>query len=148
MKFIVTGGAGFIGHNVVRLLEAKGHQCFVLDSVTDYGFVPKEEIKYLSKERKKRIRAGVHHIDIRNHKNLETFFMSFGRIDAVIHLASFPRQKVVNANPLLGSKYMSEGLLNLLENSVKHNVSKFVYISSSMVYGDFVNDTEIGRAHV
>jgi len=41
MKFIVTGGAGFIGHNVVKQLEELGHECFVLDSVTNYGFVNK-----------------------------------------------------------------------------------------------------------
>jgi len=58
-------------------------------------------------------------------------------VDTVIHLASFPRQKVVNANPQWGSCVMSEGLLNLLELSVKHQVRKFVYISSSMVYGNF-----------
>jgi nucleoside-diphosphate-sugar epimerase len=57
--------------------------------------------------------------------------------DQVIHLASFPRQKVVNANPCLGSKTMSEGLLNLLEAAKKHKVSRFFYTSSSMVYGDF-----------
>jgi nucleoside-diphosphate-sugar epimerase len=55
-------------------------------------------------------------------------------------MASFPRQKVVNANPQLGSKAMSEGLLNLLENAKKHQVCKFLYISSSMVYGDFTDD--------
>jgi UDP-glucose 4-epimerase len=55
-------------------------------------------------------------------------------------MASFPRQKVVNANPRLGAKTMMEGLLNLCEASKKHNVKKFIYISSSMVYGDFIND--------
>ena len=58
----------------------------------------------------------------------------------VIHMASFPRQKVVNANPRLGAKTMMEGLLNLCEASVKHKVKKFIYISSSMVYGDFTDD--------
>jgi nucleoside-diphosphate-sugar epimerase len=58
----------------------------------------------------------------------------------VLHLASFPRQKVVNANPQLGSRTMSEGLLNLLEISAQNNVKKFLYISSSMVYGDFTDD--------
>ena len=65
MKFIVTGGAGFIGHNVVRQLEALGHECFILDSVTNYGFVPKEELDYLKRERKHRIRANIHHLDLR-----------------------------------------------------------------------------------
>ncbi len=60
--------------------------------------------------------------------------------EIVIHLASFPRQKVVNANPALGSRTMSEGLLNLLEHSDKYEVRKFIYISSSMVYGDFTDD--------
>jgi nucleoside-diphosphate-sugar epimerase len=55
-------------------------------------------------------------------------------------MASFPRQKVVNSNPAMGSRVMSEGLLNLLESSVKNEVRKFVYISSSMVYGDFTDD--------
>jgi nucleoside-diphosphate-sugar epimerase len=61
------------------------------------------------------------------------------QIDTVVHLASFPRQKVVNVNPQLGSQTMSEGLLNLLELSTRHQVKKFVYISSSMVYGDFAD---------
>jgi nucleoside-diphosphate-sugar epimerase len=61
----------------------------------------------------------------------------FDGVDVVIHLASFPRQKVVNKNPVQGSRVMIEGLLNLLEHSVKHNVKKFVYVSSSMVYGNF-----------
>jgi nucleoside-diphosphate-sugar epimerase len=52
-------------------------------------------------------------------------------------MASFPRQKVVNANPQMGSRSMSEGLLNLLEASAQNQVQKFVYVSSSMVYGDF-----------
>jgi UDP-glucose 4-epimerase len=60
--------------------------------------------------------------------------------DTIIHLASFPRQKVVNANPQLGSRAMSEGLLNLLEAAKQHNVCKYVYVSSSMVYGDFTDD--------
>ena len=57
-------------------------------------------------------------------------------------MASFPRQKVVNANPAMGSKVMSEGLINLLETSNNYNVRKFIYISSSMVYGDFKDDVK------
>ena len=56
--------------------------------------------------------------------------------DVVIHLASFPRQKVVLENPSIASEVMSTGLINLLEAS-KGIADKFVYISSSMVYGDF-----------
>ena len=141
MKFIVTGGAGFIGHNVVKQLEEQGHECFVLDSVTNYGFVNKEELEYLTKERNNRKKAGTHYIDLRDHKAVGDFFLNFaGGVDAVIHLASFPRQKVVGANPVWGSEVMSTALVNLLEETKPHKIPKLVYISSSMVYGDFDND--------
>jgi nucleoside-diphosphate-sugar epimerase len=57
-------------------------------------------------------------------------------------MASFPRQKVVEQNPVLASDVMSNGLINLLEKSKQHKVKKFVYISSSMVYGDFETDVD------
>jgi nucleoside-diphosphate-sugar epimerase len=90
-------------------------------------------------ERLKKIQPGsIHAIDISS----ESIDWLFGRykFDIVIHMASFPRQKVVNANPTMGAKTMMEGLLNLCEVSKKHKIKKFVYISSSMVYGDFTDD--------
>jgi nucleoside-diphosphate-sugar epimerase len=141
MKFLVTGGAGFIGHNVVRQLESQGHECFILDNLTTYGFVPKEEMAYLSKERTKRIRASVHRVDLRDEKYVNDWFLNFSNnTDAIIHLASFPRQKVVSQNPVWGSEVMSTALVRLLELTKSYKIPKFVYISSSMVYGDFNND--------
>jgi nucleoside-diphosphate-sugar epimerase len=139
VKFLVTGGAGFIGHNVVRILEQQGHECIVVDTCTDYGFIPKEELTYLINERSKRFNARIRSIDIRESQFVDTIFKTY-KPDVVIHMASFPRQKVVEQNPLLASDVMSSGLVNLLEKSKKYNVKKFVYISSSMVYGDFTAD--------
>jgi nucleoside-diphosphate-sugar epimerase len=62
------------------------------------------------------------------------------RPKVIIHCASFPRQKVVNANPAHGADVMMRGLINLLESAKKHRIERFVYISSSMVYGDFEDD--------
>jgi nucleoside-diphosphate-sugar epimerase len=141
MKFIITGGAGFIGHNVVWQLEALGHECFVLDSNTNYGFVHKAELEYLTQERRARMRAGIHYVDLREHKQIENFFRTFGTgCDAVIHLASFPRQKVVSANPVWGAEVMSTALVNLLELVKNFRIPRFVYISSSMVYGNFTDN--------
>ena len=139
MKFLVTGGAGFIGHNVVRILEQQGHECIVVDTCTDYEFIPKAELTYLINERSKRFNAKVRQIDIREGQFIDTIFKTY-KPDVVIHMASFPRQKVVEQNPLLASEVMSTGLVNLLEKSKQHAVKKFVYISSSMVYGDFTAD--------
>ncbi len=139
MKVLVTGGSGFIGHNVVRLLEQQGHECIVIDTCTDYGFIPKEELTYLIDRRLKRINAQVRKIDIREGVFVDTIFKTY-KPEVVIHMASFPRQKVVEQNPILASDVMSNGLINLLEKSKQHKVKKFVYISSSMVYGDFTAD--------
>jgi nucleoside-diphosphate-sugar epimerase len=138
MRYIVTGGAGFIGHNVVRQLEALGHECIILDSVTDYGFVDRDELAYLMRERKNRIRANIHYIDLRDHKQIEDSFRTWCTGSAaVIHLASFPRQKVFSRNPIWGADVMGTGLINLLELTKNYKIPKFVYVSSSMVYGDF-----------
>jgi len=141
MKVLVTGGAGFIGHNVVRILEQQGHECVVIDTCTDYGFIPKEELTYLIDNRLSRINTKIRKIDIREEIFMDTIFKTY-EPDVVIHMASFPRQKVVEQNPVLASDVMSNGLINLLEKSKKYAVKKFVYISSSMVYGNFEADVD------
>jgi nucleoside-diphosphate-sugar epimerase len=139
MKYLVTGGAGFIGHNVVRFLENLGHECIVVDTNTGYGFIPQSEINYLTQARMKRFKSEVYDIDIRSAGLLDSLF-EVHQPDVVIHMASFPRQKVVEQDPAVASEVMSTGLINLLELGKKHLIKKFVYISSSMVYGDFTAD--------
>jgi nucleoside-diphosphate-sugar epimerase len=140
MKILVTGGLGLIGHNVVHRLEKLGHEVVIVDIQTNYGIIPVDEVKYLTNERSKKIKKSMaYRYDICDHRNMEWLFAG-KKFDSVIHMASFPRQKVVNNDPIWGSRVMSEGLLNLLELSKRFDVKKFVYISSSMVYGDFTDD--------
>ena len=143
MNILVTGGLGLIGHNVVRKLQEQGHIVSIVDIQTNYGMIPQEEIDYLMNERLKKIEdvGGLYEYDICDSKRMDTVF-NMEQPEIVIHMASFPRQKVVNANPAWGSRVMSEGLLNLLEISNNYDVRKFVYISSSMVYGDFKDDVK------
>jgi nucleoside-diphosphate-sugar epimerase len=140
MNILVTGGLGLIGHNVVRKLEQQGHTVVVYDNMTNYGIIPKEEIDHLMIQRRKLISTPhVHEMDILQGSMFD-WLLPHHKIEAIIHLASFPRQKVVNADPMWGSTVMSTGLLILLEKAVQHGVRRFTYASSSMVYGDFKDD--------
>ena len=141
MNILVTGGLGLIGHNVVKRLQDMGHLVSIMDTKTNYGIIPQDEIDYLMAERRKKIAVDsyIYDKDICNADAVDLVF-NIEQPEIVIHMASFPRQKVVNANPAWGSRVMSEGLLNLLEASKKYEVRKFIYISSSMVYGDFTDD--------
>jgi UDP-glucose 4-epimerase len=140
MNVLVTGGLGLIGHNVVRRLQAQGHTVSIIDTKTNYDIIPQEEIDYLIAQRSQGLDLAKYYcLDIVNKWTMESCF-SIDKPEIVIHMASFPRQKVVNAHPGRGSRTMSEGLLNLLDHSNTYGVRKFIYISSSMVYGDFKDD--------
>ena len=136
-KFLITGGHGLIGHNVVKRLQDRGDEVVVMDTHTNYGIIPQAELDYLLQQRLAQLQPHVHH-----HKTITDEFevdaiVARTKPGTIIHMASFPRQKVVNANPGWGADVMMKGLINLLESAKKHGVERFVYISSSMVYGDF-----------
>jgi UDP-glucose 4-epimerase len=142
MKILVTGGLGLIGHNVVKRLQDQSHTVSVIDNRTTYGIIPQSELDYLMSERLKKLKLSPSHSynrDICNKDSIDDIF-EIEQPDVVIHMASFPRQKVVNADPAWGSRVMMEGLINVLESAKKHKVNRVVYISSSMVYGDFENN--------
>ena len=142
MKILVTGGLGLIGHNVVQRLEAKEHEVVITDTRTTYGIIPQAELDYLMSERLKKISGNnIYYIDITDAEDFDRL-VNKHKPDVIIHMASFPRQKVVNANPAWGSRVMMEGLINVCESAKKHGVERVVYISSSMVYGDFEDQVE------
>ena len=91
MKVLVTGGLGFIGHNIVKTLEHQGHEALVIDNRTSYGFIPPDELAYLLRERSKNMYSPIYPIDIRDSTGVE-FVLQHFRPDIVIHCASFPRQ--------------------------------------------------------
>jgi nucleoside-diphosphate-sugar epimerase len=142
MKILVTGGCGFIGHNVVQRLQSLGHEVMIIDNETNYNIINPDELEYIMYERKKKFeyQTNIQHYNVQD--SMISMHMNMFKPDTVIHLASFPRQKIVNFNPMIGARVMCEGLLNMLQLSVKHQVSKFVYISSSMIYGNFNDDVK------
>jgi UDP-glucose 4-epimerase len=139
MKVLVTGGLGLIGHNVVARLQQREDTVSIVDNQTTYGIIPREEVDYLIGERLKKLApCAQYHDYIENADRMENV-VAAETPDVIIHCASFPRQKVVNANPGYAADVMMRGLINLLESAKKHKVRRFVYLSSSMVYGDFTD---------
>lgn len=136
-KFLVTGGHGLIGHNVVARLQKREESVAVIDTHTTYGIIPQSEIDYLMTERLKKLEPHQHYNQCITDGYEIDVIVEREKPEVIIHCASFPRQKVVNANPAWGADVMMRGLINLLESAKKHKVERFVYISSSMVYGDF-----------
>lgn len=145
MNMLITGGLGFIGHNVVARLQ-RDHELAIIDNQTTYGVIPRLELEYLVNERHAKIhRHPFYNVSIEHVETLDNIFSAV-KPHTLIHMASFPRQKVVNADPVRGADIMMRGLINLLERSVRYGCSRFVYISSSMVYGDFTG--EVTEDHI
>jgi nucleoside-diphosphate-sugar epimerase len=138
-KFLVTGGHGLIGHNVVQRLQVRDETVSVIDNHTNYGIIPQAEMDYLLSERLQKLQSHKHYdVDIATTHYVDAA-VAAEKPEVIIHCASFPRQKVVNANPVAGADVMMRGLINLLESAKKYKIERFVYISSSMVYGDFTD---------
>jgi UDP-glucose 4-epimerase len=145
LKILVTGGLGFIGHNVVKILQHDKHDVQVIDAFTSYGSVAVPELEYLYNERLKQINEStqIYKEDICV-PEIDEVFSKF-KPDVVIHLASFPREAAVRANPVEAARTMCVGTANILDCCTRHKTKQFVFISSSMVYGDFEHALEEDR---
>ena len=141
MKILVVGGNGFIGSKIVEILSNTKHDVRVMDNSETYGVITKEDLKKLYEYRQRNWKK-VHMFrgDISNRDDVLKAFHS--RPDIVIHLASYPRAKIVNANPMLGVRNIVEGTVNLLWHCDKLKVKKFVFVSSSMIYGHYADGTK------
>jgi len=143
-KILVTGGKGFIGSKIVEELS-QDNKVIVVDNRDTYGLMNDQQLKNLMNWRMRNW----------NHKNINIIdgdvldrlvcLKAFSHIpDAVIHLATYPRAKIVDNDPINGIPKVINTTTNLLWHSSKFGVSKFVYISSSMVYGNFKDGTREG----
>ena len=67
MNILVTGGYGFIGHNVVKRLRDLGHVVSIIDSETNYGVIPQIELNDLINLRQAKIRSEEHTSELQSH---------------------------------------------------------------------------------
>lgn len=140
-KILVTGGMGLIGHNVVHQLQQQGHDVIIADTRTTYGVMDQSETDYLMSERENKIAPEtlLYIADIADRASMRKI-MEDQSPKIIIHLASFPRQKLVGANPELAARTMMQGTLTICELAREYQIQRLVYASSSMVYGDFTDD--------
>ena len=139
LKILVTGGEGFIGSWIVEKLSQMGHRVTTLDNSDTYGVIEREELDRLCQWRQRNWK--------RVTKISGNVIMPLDRVwlrkqDIVIHLASYPRAKIVNDHPEMGVENIVVGTTGMLQDCVEYGVKRFVYVSSSMIYGNFVDGTK------
>jgi nucleoside-diphosphate-sugar epimerase len=143
MKYLITGGLGFIGTKIIEKLSNDGHSITCVDNEDTYDILTKVELNKLIAWRTRNwIHKNVNVIkgDVLDRMVCLKAFSH--RPDIVIHLATYPRAKIVDQDPINGIPKVIGTTTNLLWHAAKFNTKKFVYISSSMVYGDFVDGTK------
>lgn len=123
MKVLVTGGAGFIGSNIVDAYLDKGYDVVIID---DLSTGKRENINP---------RATFYELDIQDEAIEEVF--SKERIDIVNHHAAQIDVRSSIKDPIFDARINVIGLLNILERCVKYKIKKFIFASSGgVIYGE------------
>lgn len=125
-KFLVTGAAGFIGSNLVETILNLGYQVKGLDN---FSTGKRENIDIFINNSNFEFIEG----DIRN---LDTCMEICKDVDYVLHQAAWGSVPRSIEMPLLYEEINIRGTLNMMEAARQNNIKKFVYASSSSVYGD------------
>ena len=133
MKFLVTGGVGFIGSHVCeRLLEAGPAVC-ALDDLNDF-YDPAIKQSTLRELQSRAQSFSFVHADITNRGEVDEIFGSMA-FDQIIHLAARAGVRPSLENPALYQRVNVEGTVNVLEAARERGVNKITIASSSSVYG-------------
>ena len=120
-KIFITGGAGYVGSKLVPKLLDLGYEITVLDLMI-YG-----EDVLVNHDKLKKIKG-----DIRDKPLLEEMMPGH---DAVIHLACISNDPSFELNPVLGKSINLDAFEPLVKISKKNKINRFIYASSSSVYG-------------
>jgi nucleoside-diphosphate-sugar epimerase len=124
MKYLVTGGAGFIGSNIVEELLKLGENVRVLDN---FSTGKRENLKEFEKD------IELIEGDVRSYHIVQEAVKG---VDVILHQAALPSVPRSIKDPITTNEVNIGGTLNLLEASVREGIKRFVYASSSSIYGD------------
>jgi UDP-glucuronate 4-epimerase len=130
---LVTGGAGFIGSHLTDRLLSDGREVVVLDSFDPF---------YDPSAKRRNLEAALTHPrcrlvdgDIRDAASVDAAFAA-GSIDAVVHLAARAGVRPSIEDPVLYSSVNLDGTVRLLEACRRRGIARFIFGSSSSVYGN------------
>lgn len=126
MKYIVTGGAGFIGSNLVDLLIDEKHEVVVIDNFSS------------GKKENCNPQAKYFELDISDYSNFKDLKNILLGSNGVFHLAALPRVQESIDNPLQFEKNNTLSTINLLKACVDSKVKRLVYSASSSAYGNTI----------
>lgn len=125
-KFLVTGGAGFIGSNLTEAILNLGYKVRVLDN---FSTGKRENIEgFLNNENFELLEGDI--------RDIETCRKACEGIDYVLHQAAWGSVPRSIKMPVLYEEINIKGHLNMMEAARENKIKKFVYASSSSVYGD------------
>ena len=123
-RALVTGGAGFIGSNLVDKLIDEGYEVVVIDNESSSA---NSQFYYNKK-------AQNHNINITDQRECGKVFADF-KPEYVFHLAAHSRIPIAIKNPIESCDVNVVGTCNMLQQSRKHGVKRFMFSSTSSVYG-------------
>ena len=143
-RIFISGGSGFIGSYLARILAERGYELMLFDAylnyispfISNYQHFLKERMKDLLERKNVRLERG----DIRVQKRVHQV-MTEWKPDAVVHLAAIPSAKEATLYPTEALQINVDGTLSLLEGvKACGSVKRFIFTSSSFVYGHFKKD--------
>lgn len=131
MKYLVTGGCGFVGSNLAAEVLRRGEELYVLDNL--YRFGSADNLNWLRQQGKFKY----YPYDIRNINDVETVIKEV-QPDYIFHLAGQVAMTTSIANPRLDFEINALGTFNLLDSVRKYCPKSVVmYSSTNKVFGDF-----------
>lgn len=133
MKILVTGGAGFIGSHVTDRLLNRGDEVVVIDNLNDYydPCIKESNLKEALRSPDMTFVKG----DILDESLLKQIF-SEHTFDVIVHLAARAGVRPSLEQPILYEQVNCRGTLNMLECAKSNGIKRFVFASSSSVYGN------------
>ena len=126
MRYLVTGGKGFIGSHIAHRLVDEGHKVVVLDNNTMGGT---GIFKVAKDHNKQYVTKDIMDLETYNDVSLK------GHFDAVLHLAAQPSAAISFVDPVADMKINIGGTLTLLKWCIERNIKRFIFTSSMGVYG-------------